>query len=112
MDDEQGGTYTYTSPPCSENIKGSSNHDIGIHYVDSVISDRDSNINRNTVLDGMMENGRDFGTPVSKRRKRLSEIVDRLMLERKISISEVDSSQWNQLIRDAEAILFNEERFI
>ena len=59
-----------------------------------------------------MENGRDFGTAVSKRRKRLAEIVDRLTQERKISISEVDSSQWNQLVRDAEAILRNEERMI
>ena len=59
-----------------------------------------------------MENGRDFGTAVSKRRKRLAEIVDRLTQERKISISEVDSSQWNQLVRDAEAILRSEERMI
>ena len=59
-----------------------------------------------------MENGKDFGTVVSKRRKRLAEIMDRIATERQIQISQVDSSQWNQLVRDAEAILKNEERLI
>ena len=59
-----------------------------------------------------MENGRDFGTAVSKRRKRLAEIMDSIAVERQIRISEVDSSQWNQLVRDAEAILKSEERLI
>lgn len=58
----------------------------------------------------MSEKDMAFGTQVSKDRKRLGEIIDRLKSERGIDISEVDSSVWTQLVRDAERILMAEKR--
>ena len=60
----------------------------------------------------MNEKDMEFGTKISKDKKRLAEIIDQLKAERRIHISEVDSSQWNQLVRDAERILMDEKRII
>lgn len=60
----------------------------------------------------MNEKDMAFGTQISKDKKRLAEIIDQLKSERRIHISEVDSSQWNQLVRDAEKILMDEKRII
>ena len=53
-----------------------------------------------------------LSTQTSKNRKRLAEIVDQLMKERNIKIEHCDVTVWHQLIRDAEAIAFEEKRII
>ena len=110
MDDEQGGTHTYTSPPCSENIENSCNRDPGIFPIDGILSDRDWNHNRNTVLDGMMDNDLGASMKESQRRKRVAEYLDKLMKERNIRIEDIDSTGWHQLVRDAENLVKNDER--
>lgn len=52
------------------------------------------------------------GTKISKERKRMAELLDQLQKERGVNISEVDSSQWNELVRDAQKILQAEKRQI
>jgi len=110
MDDEQGGIHTYTSPPCSENIKNYGDGDLGSHLVDSAVSDRDRNHNRNFILDGLMENNLKASMKESQRRKRVAEYLDKLMKERNIRIEEIDSTGWHRLVRDAENLVKNDER--
>lgn len=49
---------------------------------------------------------------VSKNKKKISEIMKRLMEERKIKIENCDIQEWHRLILDAEAILFAEKKMI
>lgn len=53
-----------------------------------------------------------LSTDISKNKKRLSEIVDQLMKERNIKIENCNITVWHQLIRDAEAIAFEEKKII
>ena len=46
----------------------------------------------------------------SQHRRRLADIMDKLMKERDIKISETDSTAWHQLINDAERILKDSDR--
>lgn len=59
-------------------------------------------------MDGV--NDREAGTHWSHTRKRLSEIVDQLVEERRIDMNSVTVTEWHQLIRDAEKILMVEGR--
>jgi hypothetical protein len=44
----------------------------------------------------------------SKKKKRIMECLDRLIRERNIRISECDTSQWHQLVLDAERLAKHE----
>jgi len=65
-------------------------------------------------LDGVIMDEREMaqGTKISKERKRLAELLDQIQRERGVNISEVDSSQWNDLVRDAQRLLEAEKRQI
>ena len=51
-----------------------------------------------------MEEDLNLSLKESKRKKRIIECLDRLIQERNIRISECDSSQWHQLVLDAERL--------
>jgi len=112
MDDEQGGLHHYTSPPCSENIEGGGGGSRGQSGIvhPGAVDDRDGGGDIGVRI--MNEREMAQGTKISKERKRLAELLDQLQRERGVNISEVDSSQWNDLVRDAQRLLEAEKRQI